>query len=212
MRSTLLVVAALSCACGGSLDASAAAGGGTPPGGDADGGDSASSSPDASGALLDSGAQESESPDVGNADDANADGDGLPFVVVDQVAFTADGTSSAVNKLELLSYGGACARLQQGSLTPNSAYLDFIGAKGTSFALGTVTVGAKLSINLIKRDALCNATEFQAIAGSLTIATLDSTSLTGSFTAAVEGVATVAGNIDALICSGATPPGSACVP
>jgi hypothetical protein len=148
--------------------------------------------------------------------DGGLDG-GLPFTVADQIAFNgvSGNASSGVNELQLYTYTGACGLAQKGELEENSAYLDFASTSGAPFAVGTLSIGSGVAITLFERDVHCQIAPpaFGALTGSLTIATLDASSLTGTFTADIPGVGTVSGSFDATVCSPVEAQGSgACVP
>jgi hypothetical protein len=148
--------------------------------------------------------------------DGGLDG-GLPFTVASQIAFNSvSGNASAgVDELQLLNYTGACALAQKGELEQSTAYLDFSSTTGAPFAVGTFSMGAGVAITLFERDVHCQVAPpaFGALSGSLTIATLDATTVTGTFTADMPGVGTVSGSIDATVCSPVAAQGSgACIP
>jgi hypothetical protein len=185
-----------------------------------------SGSPADTGSGTDGTSGSDTGPDVGSDSDTDSgpvlalDGGlegGLPFTVANQIAFNgvSGNASAGVNELQLYSYTGACALAQKGELEENSAYLDFTSTSGAAFAVGTVSLGSGVAITLFERDVHCQIAPpaFGALTGSLTIVTLDATTLTGTFTADIQGVGTVSGSIDATVCSPVMAQGSgACVP
>jgi len=169
-------------------------------------------SPGDGGGATDTGAIADTGASTGLLLDGGENG-GLPFKPGDSIVFDDSAEdASTLNKVQIFDYTGACALAQAGNPKASSAYLDLVSATGAPFAVGTLSLGAHLTISLVQRDATCQVSSVLATSGSFTITALDATSLRGSFTAMLPGVGTVSGNVNATACTAAQAPTGTCQP
>jgi hypothetical protein len=133
----------------------------------------------------------------------------LPFTVVQQIAYAPlgpmlPGTTPPISAIQLTSFANACSVVLVNDTVRSSKYVAITLPYDTTFTIGCpVELGlSSSSFTLYELDQNC--TEYiaaNADSGVLLVTKLDAVSLQATYTAHIPGLGTVAGTIDAAICS-----------